>query len=131
MYDLRCDRAQSWIKRAEAAADLDAKFVFLWIAFDSLFGQAEYMGRRSDLDKFLTKVIELDGGESLPAAMSGVRAEALVLVQLKYLYRGYWTDARSADLREGRCATRAGSIRNGVLGARRTVSGCCIGASMS
>lgn len=100
MYDLRCDRAQSWIKRAGDARDLDAKFVFLWIAFDSLFGQAEFLGRKSDLNEFLTRAIRLDAGKSLPAGMSPVKAEALVLVRLRYLYPKYREDGPSVALGE-------------------------------
>lgn len=42
---LRCKRAQSWLRRARTdvdAADLDARFIFLWIALNSLYGQAKY-----------------------------------------------------------------------------------------
>jgi hypothetical protein len=42
---LRCKRARSWLRRARAVvdpADLDARFIFLWIALNSLYGQAKY-----------------------------------------------------------------------------------------
>src|SRR6266571_2842092 len=100
MYDLRCDRAQSWIKRAGATVDVDAKFVFLCVSFDSLFGQAKYLGRKSDLSVFLATAIQADEDASLPAAMMLVRAEALVLTRLKYLYPKYWTDGLSVGLQE-------------------------------
>jgi len=58
LQGLRSYRAASWIRRAKEtdAADLDAQFIFYWIALDALYGQAEYLNRQSDLRRFLEAV---------------------------------------------------------------------------
>jgi hypothetical protein len=39
--DIRLRRARSWLRKArkaESAHDADAEFIFLWIAFNALYG---------------------------------------------------------------------------------------------
>ena len=57
--DIRLKRARSWLHKARLVAsphDLDAKFIYLWIAFNALYGTPRYrlMGKpeRSESDDF-------------------------------------------------------------------------------
>ena len=52
--ETRLLRARSWLRKARKAAenaDLDAQFVFLWIAFNALYGMPRY--RRSHDDTYI------------------------------------------------------------------------------
>ena len=45
-WESRLYRAKSWIQRAAALrriGDLDGQFMFYWIAFNALYGQAKYL----------------------------------------------------------------------------------------
>src|SRR5262245_31102218 len=49
--DIRFHRARSWQEKAKRAAaddDLDAQFIFLWIAFNALYGSPRYLWNRDD-----------------------------------------------------------------------------------
>src|SRR5262245_35475326 len=65
--ELRHKRAVSWSKRADGG-DLDAQFIFSWIAFNALYGQARYRdpdrqwSEIGDISKFLTLMTKLDRG---------------------------------------------------------------------
>jgi hypothetical protein len=52
---IRLHRGESWLRKsraARAAKDLDAQFIFLWIAFNALYGRPRY---RRDVDSDETK----------------------------------------------------------------------------
>ena len=62
---LRVHRALSWLNRAEQEADdQDARFLFLWIAFNAAYAQVlpEELDwtEKERFDNFLAKLIELD-----------------------------------------------------------------------
>lgn len=45
--DIRLKRARSWFRKATGAAvhhDIDAQFIFLWVAFNALYGTPRYHG---------------------------------------------------------------------------------------
>ena len=76
---LTCYRARSWIQRAtdpRSPMDLDGRFIFLWIAFNALYGQAKYRLRgpgrgpeERDIETFLGLVVAAGpGGASRPGA---------------------------------------------------------------
>jgi hypothetical protein len=57
--NIRLQRARSWVRKAGGAAlhhDIDAQFIFLWIAFNALYGLPRYHDkenpRRSEIDDF-------------------------------------------------------------------------------
>jgi hypothetical protein len=62
---IRCYRSSSWIKKANECIehdqlDLDAAFIFYWVAFNALYGQPTYLyrqgewqGDKKDFEKFL------------------------------------------------------------------------------
>lgn len=61
--ELRQKRATSWMARAEG--DLDTQFIFLWIAFNALYGQAHYRNpsrwsETGDIMRFLAIVGRFD-----------------------------------------------------------------------
>ena len=64
---LRVHRAISWIGRAERESeDADARFIFLWIAFNSAYAdESDASGRsfgtaREDFESFFARLVRLD-----------------------------------------------------------------------
>jgi hypothetical protein len=65
--NLRAHRALSWLQAADEAEPPDAKFIFLWIAFNAVYAQ-EIREREDFSDKgafhqFLERLIALDQGD--------------------------------------------------------------------
>ena len=61
---LRIHRALSWLHRAEMAEDIDGRFIFLWIAFNSAYAQeihpSEKSSEKATFLAFLEKLCALD-----------------------------------------------------------------------
>ena len=62
---LRVHRSLSWSGRAEAADDDDARFIFLWIAFNAAYAderefQGPAPGERAAFADFFAKMVRLD-----------------------------------------------------------------------
>ena len=66
---LRVHRALSWLSRAEQAEDADARFIFLWIAFNAAYAQEvdeRYrLSERATFRAFLEKLCRLDKSDHL------------------------------------------------------------------
>jgi hypothetical protein len=70
--DIRLRRARSWLRKGSGEGthnDLDAQFIFLWIAFNALYGMPRYRNRGNsrsseieDFQRFLREVEKLSGG---------------------------------------------------------------------
>jgi hypothetical protein len=98
---LRCRRARSWLRRAKgevAAPDLDARFIFLWIALNALFGQAKYRqsadertAEFKDLTDFVKSVDRLDRGAVQKALRDPqIRERVKALLDDRYLDNKCW-----------------------------------------
>jgi hypothetical protein len=85
---LRSYRARSWLQAVSEANSDDARFIFLWVAFNSLYGQ-----RRAhdwlDVDMFLGKVLH-DDAERIRKDLQDLHDEAIALLGLEFLYYEYW-----------------------------------------
>lgn len=85
---LRSYRARSWIRAADDADALDVRFILIWVAFNSLYGQ-----RRAhdwlDVQAFLGKVLD-DGAERVSNDLLGLHDEGIALLGLEFLYFEYW-----------------------------------------
>jgi len=102
-YAVRIHRALSWMERAALQQDLETRFIFAWIAFNALYGQAREGlptarsqgrfggGDRSEYVDFLNKLARLDG-EPLMRAATQIRRFLEDLVGCKYLFFAYWRD---------------------------------------
>jgi hypothetical protein len=68
---IRIHRSQSWLRKSRKAGknnDLDAQFVFLWIAFNALYGKPRYRddiasAEIRDFKEFLDAIEELSRGQ--------------------------------------------------------------------
>lgn len=68
--NLRIHRALSWIKRAAVCEpDPDARFIFLWIAFNAAYAQeipsAQRLSEQFSFQQFLHKLHQLDTSKQL------------------------------------------------------------------
>jgi hypothetical protein len=91
---LRSYRASSWIRRAQALppADLDGRFIFYWIAFNALYGQAKYRQEKTerireekDIEKFLNVVMRIDRDDAIPKTVGDLRGMPAQLIRDPFL----------------------------------------------
>jgi len=93
---LRVHRALSWLHRAEQEADdHDARFIFLWIAFNAAYAQ-EFPQRRDFSEtrlllKFLDRLIDADR-ENLLYELVWKRYPSSIrlLIDNRFVYQPYW-----------------------------------------
>jgi hypothetical protein len=100
---LRTHRALSWLKRAEEEKDdPDAKFLFLWIAFNAAYAN-ELPDRHQYSDKslfvqFLFRLIDSDEDKALYKAIWDNFAGAIrLLIDNRYVFQPFW-DYQSGQL---------------------------------
>ena len=98
----RLQRADSWI---QAASDLQPErmheaFIFLYIAFNCLYGRRKYEGDEAqieeDLDAFFSKILAMhrrdaeEGGTILRTALAACHQDGAVLIRDRFLVNRYW-----------------------------------------
>lgn len=110
---VRIHRAFSWLSRAEQLADSDAlddRLIFLWIAFNTLYGQWDQELREPGRDKpswqrFLSRVMELDAEGRIATLIQQERELILSLLGDPYLSAFFWQEpgeVRAAKSRKPR-----------------------------
>ena len=94
---LRVHRSISWIGRAEAAADDDARFIFQWIAFNAAYAdEQEFQGpapgeRAAFADFFAKNGARLDAERRIYNEIwEGFAGPIRVLMQNKYVFNPFW-----------------------------------------
>lgn len=116
---LRTHRALSWLRRAETESDdSDARFVFLWIAFNAAYAneipnRARYSEKRL-LIGFLNRLIDSDDEQLLYNLVwdqfpSSIRS----LISNKYVYQSFW-DFQNGVLPEAEWLQRFERSKNGA-----------------
>ena len=95
--NLRLHRALSWLGRAEReSADADAQFVFQWIAFNAMYGQAGTLPadeKDQDLRRdYFGKIVAFADAESViyGAIWSVLRDEIEKMLDNRYVFEPYW-----------------------------------------
>ena len=95
--NLRLRRALSWLGRAEReSADADAQFVFQWIAFNAMYGQAGTLPadeKDQDLRRdYFGKIVAFADAESViyGAIWSVLRDEIEKMLDNRYVFEPYW-----------------------------------------
>ena len=93
---LRVHRAISWIGRAEAAGDDDARFLFLWIGFNAAYADEEEVQNaaapeRDAFKEFFERVVRLDAGQRIyDAIWDNFSGPIRVLLHNKYVFTPFW-----------------------------------------
>lgn len=98
---MRLHRAISWLKRAEAEAkDDDARFIFLWIAFNAAYAHElglEQTGREA-LRAFLKKLVAADSGRTLhKVVFEQFTGPVRLLIDNKFVFEPFWRALREHD----------------------------------
>lgn len=95
---VRLHRAISWLKRAETEVqDMDARFVFLWIAFNAAYAR-EFgfeTSERAQLVQFFGLLLDADPNARLRAALfSQFSGPIRMMVGNKYVFEPFWRALR-------------------------------------
>ncbi len=96
----RLHRAVSWFERGDAERDADAKYIFLWIAFNAAYAVdrkvelATNDGDMSDAQRresYFSKLIPLDVNGCIYSVLATeLRSPVQDLMRNVYVYRGFW-----------------------------------------
>ena len=114
--DIRVHRARSWLRKAYGAAwtpDLDAQFMFLWIAFNALYGTPRYRddvstGEVADFKTFLVAV-NVASGRKLDDALDRVATHVAAILASPFLNIDCWRKWDEQGIRD-RAARIAGCV---------------------
>lgn len=96
-FDLRVHRTLSWLQRAELEPDdPDARFLFLWVAFNAAYGERDAPGERQRerdaFEAFLRKLVSLDRGRRIEACvMDRFSGQVKLLVENRFVYGPFWS----------------------------------------
>lgn len=98
---IRIHRAISWLGRAEAeTADPDARFVFLWIAFNAAYAHefGEDVKAREQLHAFFVKALASDAHKRLAAVLfQQFSGPIRTLVENRFVFEPFWRALREHD----------------------------------
>ena len=102
---VRCFRAESWMRKAENVpeSDIDERFIFLWIAFNALYGQPKYLKRElgceiygrdeeMDIKKFLDAICELDRRDQIHTKLKPLKQDIDELTNDLFLNKKCWIE---------------------------------------
>ena len=94
----RIHRSLSWLQRAEKEGDdIDASFIFLWIAFNAIYGIKATIDPdttdRELLKDFFAKIISIDeSGMIYDHIWNHYSSEIRILLENKYLFAPFWNN---------------------------------------
>lgn len=101
-FRLRIHRALSWLKKAEETADLDTKFITLWIAFNAAYAREmdEHMGEKSVLNGFLQRICILDQEQRVyDLIWQKFSGSIRLLVDNEFVFQPFW-DFHNGEITE-------------------------------
>jgi hypothetical protein len=125
---LRVHRALSWLDRAERSGDdLDARFIFLWIAFNAAYaneiGDRERTHELQVFEAFLQKLVDLDRDRMLYELIWTEFPKSIrMLLDNRFVFQPFW-DYQNGRIDEQQWQSRFSSARaaaNRALGAGNT-----------
>ena len=107
---LRSHRGLSWLQRAEMCDDdPDAKFIFLWIAFNAIYAQdldALKLREAESFSRFIEKLLSLDSNNTLSDIVWQEFPRSIrVLLNNQYVYQPFW-DYQNGNIPEDEFKTR-------------------------
>jgi hypothetical protein len=131
-YRVRLHRALSWLGRAEREAeDPDARFIFLWIAFNAAYAHefGDEQDERSLLQAFFARLVEADTAGCLHAVLfERYSGPVRTLIDNRYVFAPFWRAMRDHD-GSGRWEERFNRARQAAMRSvleRDTVRLLCI-----
>jgi hypothetical protein len=98
---IRVHRAISWLARADAEKDdPDAKFLFLWIAFNAAYARefGQEQSERDQLKTYFASVLALDSRKQLHAVLFREFSGPIrTLIENKFVFEPFWRALREHD----------------------------------
>ncbi|WP_198265058.1 HEPN domain-containing protein [sulfur-oxidizing endosymbiont of Gigantopelta aegis] len=125
---LRVHRALSWLNRAEQCEDdLDAEFIFLWIAYNAAYANEIDDHRRfteqDTFQNFMNRLCEMDSQQKIDGLIWSEFAGSIrVLLDNKFVFQPFW-DFQNKKLTENEWQTKfhdAKHCANKALGNKNT-----------
>jgi hypothetical protein len=96
---IRLHRAFSWLDRCEkdADGDPDLSLIFLWIAFNALYGQWDVNHReplpdRASWRSFLDRLIKIDASNHIAEMLMNERERVMAILDDEYLSGFFWEE---------------------------------------
>lgn len=93
-WSIRIWRGLSWLKRSEEVADLEGRFISLWIAFNAVYGHMEDQfksaGDHSSWQWFLARMVENDTDDQLGRITRDDPVPIAKLIDNQYIFRPFW-----------------------------------------
>ena len=113
---LRIHRALNWLNPAERCDDLDARFIFLWIAFNAAYAtdidQQQRLSEQQSFKSFLIKLCSLDNALSIEKLLwSEFSSSIRILLNNPYVFQSFW-DYQNGKLSEAQWQTRFASSKH-------------------
>jgi len=92
---LRVHRALSWLKAADETDQLDAKFIFLWIAFNAVYAQEIKAGgefsEKGAFQDFLARLIRIDDNDMLyDIVWANFSGKIRLFIDNRYVSHQFW-----------------------------------------
>lgn len=98
---VRLHRAISWLRRAEQEDDdPDARFIFLWIAFNAAYAQlfGFEQPEREQLRQFIASLVAADEAKALhQAVFADFTGPIRTLIENRFVYEPFWKSLREHD----------------------------------
>ncbi|HEX9207666.1 MAG TPA: hypothetical protein VF851_05475 [Steroidobacteraceae bacterium] len=95
--NLRVHRALSWLDRAErAAGDPDARFIFLWVAFNAAYAtdidERYRLSEQDTFQAFLQKLVDLDSGRRIETLVwKEFTGSIRLLLDNRFVFQDFWS----------------------------------------
>lgn len=126
---LRVHRSLSWLARAEQEmvdGDLDAEFIFLWVAFNAAYAndvdESHRVSERESHRNFLERLVENDSEKALYHVVWELYPNAIrTLLDNQYVYGPYWRSLAAGDDEWKEGFKKAKQAANKALAATDTV----------
>lgn len=120
--NVRIHRALSWMQRAsDCDTDPDARFIFLWIAFNAAYAQEipahQRLTEQAHFNAFLHKLHQLDAAQTLDDLVwNSFSGPIRVLLDNPYVFESFWSFQRG-EIDEATWQTRqaAGKRKAAIL----------------
>ena len=92
-FNTRMRRATSWLERAEQEeGDVDAEFIFYWIAFNSAYGGDGYTEKQA-FKNYFSKILTLGAGKRVLDIIERQCPKAIVSFKdNEYVFPSFWTE---------------------------------------
>ena len=97
-HTIRIHRAISWLKQAEKEANVDMKFIALWISFNACYSHdlqgLKTKTEREKLKEFVAKLVQCDGDRLYNVFWNIYSGPVRNLIDTKFLFEPFWTYQR-------------------------------------